>query len=343
MFSAAKGISPYAFLLHRRLQLVRADIQRGLPLADAVYAAGFFYQSHMSRRFKSAYGITPKQFQRAACQNYAAVACQALKKFRSRITMLKLTITTLLLALTVYLALCGLLYTMQRALLYFPTPAVSTPEAEVIWLKNANQTLKIWHIPGSSDKALIYFGGNAEDVALNIPQFKRLFPDHAVYLHNYRGYGGSTGTPTEEGLFADACALYDFVSQNHAHISVMGRSLGTGVAIYLATQRDVSRLVLVTPFDSMTNVASNLYPFFPAALLLRDKYNSLDRITGLNTRILILIAEHDEVIPRKHTDNLVAALSPELTRVKVIASTGHNTISDVPSYEKALSDFFARQ
>lgn len=255
--------------------------------------------------------------------------------------MLKLSITTILLLITAYIAVCGLLYILQRSMLYLPTPPSSTNEAEVLFLENEGQKLKIWHIQGTGVKAIIYFGGNAEDVALNIPQFKRLFQEHHVYLANYRGYGGSSGTPTEAGLFSDACALYDLVAQKHTDIAVMGRSLGTGVAVYLASLRSVSRLALITPYDSMTRVASDLYPFFPVSLLLRDRYDSLARVNSLTIDTLILLAEHDEVIPRKRADTLITALKPEMTRVEIIDSTGHNTIGDTISYEKALSAFFA--
>ena len=256
--------------------------------------------------------------------------------------MLKFSLTAVLLLLAAYLAVCAALFILQRTMLYYPTPAVTTSEAEVIWLKSGDQNLKVWHIRRAGSRALLYFGGNAEDVALNIPLFKRLFPEHSLYLLNYRGYGGSSGSPTETGLFADSLALYALAAQSHTEIDVIGRSLGTGVAVYLAVNRPVRRLALVTPYDSMTNVASALYPFLPVSWLLRDRYDSLGRAASLSAQALVLVAENDEVIPRQRTDALIAALRPENTRVKVIASAGHNSIGNSPSYEQALTDFFAR-
>ncbi len=224
-------------------------------------------------------------------------------------------------------------------MLYYPTPSVNSSEAQVIMLSHQDQSLKVWHIPGSSDRAFIYFGGNAEDVALNIPQFKRLFPQYSIYLHNYRGYGGSTGKASETALFSDAGALYDYVKTKHREISVIGRSLGTGVAVYLASIKEVSRLVLVTPFDSMVNLARNYYFLVPVSLLLKDKFDSLRRAGRLVTPTLVLIAEYDEVIPRKRADSLVSALKQEMTGVEVIKGAGHNTIGSSPQYEKALSVF----
>lgn len=254
--------------------------------------------------------------------------------------MIKVTLWMVFLAAVSYLAMCALLYTRQRSMLYYPTPPVNTSEAQVIWLSHQDQSLKVWHIPGRSDRALIYFGGNAEDVALNIPQFKRLFPQYSIYLHNYRGYGGSTGNASETALFSDAGALYDYVKTKHREIAVIGRSLGTGVAVHLASKKEVSRLVLVTPYDSMVNLGRNYYFLVPVSLLLEDKFDSLSRAGRLAIPTLVLIAEYDEVIPRKRADSLVSALKPEMTRVELIKGAGHNTIGSSPQYEKALSVFF---
>jgi pimeloyl-ACP methyl ester carboxylesterase len=253
--------------------------------------------------------------------------------------MIKFTLTILLVAFAAYSCLTIALYTLQRTMLYYPTLPVQSREAEEIWLTHNGLRLKVWHVLGSKNRALIYFGGNAEDVALNIPGFKRIFPDHSIFLHNYRGFGGSEGKATEEGLFADALALYDYIQKTQTDITVMGRSLGTGVAVYLASTRPVGKLLLVTPFDSMTNVAAGLYPYFPVRLLLRDRYDSVSRTDTLTMPILVLIAENDEVIPRRNSDNLIAVLRPENTRVEVIPKSGHNTISNSIHYEKVLTEF----
>lgn len=254
--------------------------------------------------------------------------------------MLKLTFTAAIFLALAYLIFCAMLFVMQRSMLYYPTPETTNQESEVTWLEHDGNKLKVWNIQGSGDDAIIYFGGNAEDVALNIAQLKRLLPTQSIYLHNYRGYGGSSGSPSESALFNDAIALYDKVAQDHKDIAVIGRSLGTGVAVYLASQRPVQKLTLVTPFDSMARVASGIYPFIPVSLLLHDNYNSLDYAQELKSETLILIAEHDEVIPRERTDSLVKVLPRDSTTVKVILNTDHNTISNSRTYEKALVYFF---
>jgi len=254
--------------------------------------------------------------------------------------MIKVTLWLMFLASMAYLSMCVLLYKKQRSILYYPMSSVTSDEAEVIWLSHDNQSLKVWHIPGSGeDRAIIYFGGNAEDVSLNISQFKRLFPQHSIYLHNYRGYGGSTGKASETALFSDAVALYDHVRPEHNNIIVMGRSLGTGVAVYLAAEKEVSSLVLVTPYDSMVNLARGYYPLVPVSLLLKDRFDSRSRVGGLDIPTLLLIAEYDEVIPRKRADALISAMKPAMTMAEIITGTGHNSIGSSPQYEKALSAF----
>ena len=205
----------------------------------------------------------------------------------------------------VYAAVCAGLYVGQRSLLYQPTPESQSTRANVLRLETAGATLKVWHIARGSDHAILYFGGNAEDVAWNIEPFEALFPGTDVYLVNYRGYGGSTGSPSEAALLQDAEAVYDRVRASHAAVSVIGRSLGSGVAVHVASARDVRRMVLVTPYDSVMNVAKAQFAIFPVALLLEDTFDS----------------------------------SPAYARVQTIQGTNHDSIAGSPTYREALRDF----
>ncbi|WP_136805881.1 alpha/beta hydrolase [Desulfosediminicola flagellatus] len=256
--------------------------------------------------------------------------------------MIKLVIVFLVVVLIGYIALCTLLYSMQRSLLYYPTLPVTTPEAEPFLMHNGEELLRVWHVERPGQDALIYFGGNAEDVAVNIPQFKRLFPNHSLYLLNYRGYGGSSGKPTEAGLHSDAQALYSLVQKEHNNITLMGRSLGTGVAVNLASIKKIERLILVTPYDSIVNVAAGIYKFIPVHALLKDTFDSVSHADKLKNPVLILIAEHDELVPRKRTDNFVAALNPNITNVQVINDTDHNSICTSPEFEQDIVAFMTQ-
>ena len=186
----------------------------------------------------------------------------------------------LLLPVGAWLLLCILLFASQRSFIYYPVPESKPAGAQSIRLRSGDADLKIWVVPRAGPRAILYFGGNGEDVAFNLAGFASAFPGHSLYLVNYRGYGGSSGAPTEAGLEADAVAAFDHLRKTHAEISVIGRSLGSGVATYLASVRPVHRLVLVTPFDSLVNVARGQMKLFPVVLLLRDRFESADAGAG---------------------------------------------------------------
>jgi len=246
----------------------------------------------------------------------------------------------LLLALALYLTGCAWLYTMQRSLLYYPTPEHPFDPARATTLDVGDATLRIATHAHEGSEAVLYFGGNAEDVALTLPQLERLLPDRALFLMHYRGYGGSTGSPREKELHSDALALYESVHRAHPHISVIGRSLGSGIALRLATERPVDRLILITPYDSIANVAQTHYPYVPIGLLLKDRYESWKLAPQIKVPTTVLVAAHDDVIPRKHSNALMKAFMPGIATQHVIPETDHNTISGSAMYETLLRDAF---
>ena len=252
---------------------------------------------------------------------------------------MKLGIVAVSIPVVLYVGLCLLLYTKQRTLLYYPTPESHTDDAELFRLESAGETLNIWQANPGQPRAILYFGGNGENVVSTIPSLGKLFPHHTVYFVHYRGYGGSTGSPSEKGLFQDALNIYDHVQANHREISAIGRSLGSGVAIHLAAQRKLEKLVMVTPYDSIEVLAKESLPFFPISLLLKDKYRSIDLVPEIETPTLVLIAEHDDVIPRASTDRLVAAFDPARVVTHVFEEATHNTIGGDPEYLSRLQLF----
>jgi pimeloyl-ACP methyl ester carboxylesterase len=247
-----------------------------------------------------------------------------------------------LIVLAIYIALCAGMYWAQDRLLYFPTPEIDRPGAQALRIKRGDVTVKVWALQPSAQRALLYFGGNGEDVGANIQGFERAFPDHAIYLVNYRGYGGSTGHPAEAALIADGEAIYDQLAAQHDHIIVMGRSLGTGVATALAAARPVAGLVLVTPYDSIANVGAGLYPWLPVRWLIKDTYDSAARIGKVKAPVLVLIAGKDDSILRPRSDALIAAAPAGLTHVVVIPAAGHNDIETFLPYWPALKAFIGR-
>ena len=236
----------------------------------------------------------------------------------------------------VYLSLCGVLVMLQRSFIYFPQPRSNTNAVMMQLPSSAGPVLVSTH-PAEGSDAVIYFGGNAEDVSMNLPEFSQAFPNHAIYLLHYPGYGGSAGSPTEKGIIAAAFALFDAVHAKHSDVVVIGRSLGTGVAVQVAASRPVSRLVLVTPFDSLGDVAAAHFPFIPVRWLLSDKYDSWKYAPQVTAPTRIIVAGKDEIVPRATTERLRTRFKPGLVSWIFVPNVGHNTISDDPEYLSLLS------
>lgn len=247
------------------------------------------------------------------------------------------------LALTVlgYGALCALVYLKQRSLIFYPQYTTVAPRGDDLQLARDGVVLRGRVLNPGQSRALLYFGGNAERVQDSAGELARTFPDHTVYLLAYRGYGASGGTPSQEALFGDAMALYDQVHQRQpdAPINVIGRSLGSGVASWIAGQRPVSHLVLVTPFDSLVHVGQLHYPWLPARWLMRERFDSAANLATHHGETLILRAGRDTVVPPAATDALVASLPPNHLKVVAFAQDDHISISSAPDYWPAMAMF----
>ena len=250
----------------------------------------------------------------------------------------RVVLTMLILVAILFAGLCGVLFVFQRSLIYFPQPRSYQHGTNLITLQVGTGTVLVSTRLNAGSDALIYFGGNAEDVSRNMPGFSVAFPNYAIYLLHYPSYGGSPGSPSEQAIFADALALFDDVRAEHKNIVVVGRSLGSGVAVRLASLRPVERLVLVTPYDSLGDVAAHNYPFLPVRWLLRDKFGSWKYAPQVTAPTRIVVAEHDEVIPRTSTDRLRTRFQNGIVSYVVIAGVGHNTISDSADYFSLLKN-----
>ena len=252
---------------------------------------------------------------------------------------MKLALTISSVLLICYICASLLLYVYQRTFLYFPSQNFDH-SFERFSLSNEGETLNIIVLNKGNTKALIYFGGNAEAVVGIADEFATHFPNTTIFLINYRSYGGSSGMPTETGNFSDALAIYDHIKKDHSQISVAGRSLGSGVATYLAANRPIENAALITPYDSILNIAKANYSLFPVSLLLKDRYDSVSRAKAVTAKVLVLAAEHDVVIPMFNTQKLVDAFKEDQVELKVIKNTGHNDVSSNAEYFKALREFF---
>jgi len=233
-----------------------------------------------------------------------------------------------------YVVICLVLTLFQRSLIYHPT-RLRDISVDSMVLQRPDADLRIVTWSTDSPRGLLYFGGNAEEVAWSLPDYVEAFPDTAIYMMTYRGYGGSQGRPSEAALHGDAQALYDLVRQKHAEVIVVGRSLGSGLAVPLAAKNDVSRLILITPFESLTAVAAGQFPIFPVHWLLWDRYESFRHAPHVTAPTLILAAEHDAVVPPHHARRLWSYFPPGVAEWREIGGAGHNAIPHLPNYLSA--------
>jgi pimeloyl-ACP methyl ester carboxylesterase len=245
--------------------------------------------------------------------------------------------SVLTIVVAVYIGLCGVMFFMQRSLIYMPTPATQAHNAAMI-LKVPGAQLRISSRPHDGPKAVLYFGGNAEDVVYAVADLSAAFPDRAIYGLHYRGYSGSSGKPSEGALRSDAKAVFEMVHDRHADVLVIGRSLGTSLAIQLAAEEPVSRLVLITPFESILKIASRVVPFLPVRWLLADPHESwryADKVTCPTT---IIAASEDEVVPTIDTQQLFKTFKPGVATMVMINGANHNSVSSTGEFWDALSD-----
>jgi fermentation-respiration switch protein FrsA (DUF1100 family) len=256
----------------------------------------------------------------------------------------------LLVVLVGYGGLLALMYVFQRALMYFPDashtlPAqAGLPQAEEVTLHSDDgETLFAWHIAPRGEKpVVIYFQGNAGTSNLRAERFKWLTADGTGLLAlSYRGYGGSTGAPSEDGFIRDARAAYDFASARYAakRIVLFGESLGTAVAIALADEREVGGLILDAPFTSVTDISAAAYPFAPVRWLIKDPFHSDQRIAHVSAPLLVLHGERDGIVPISFGERLFA-LAREPKRMVRFPQGGHVNLDDYGA-AKVVKEFLA--
>jgi uncharacterized protein len=250
----------------------------------------------------------------------------------------------------------SLISMFQEKLIFFPqalsseeadTIAKLYPHAESIAIRTPdNVNIRGWFVKNSKLPAaplIIYFGGNAEELSYLVHEAEK-FDGWSLALINYRGYGLSEGKPGEKNLCNDAIAVYDYFVKradvDSGKIVAMGRSLGTGVAVSLASVRKVRALILVSPFDSLLSVAKELYPFLPVSLLLTQRFDSIAKAPHIKVPLLTIIASDDTIIHRRHSERLIEKWGGPHSLV-TIEGVDHNAISDSDLYWEAIQNFLA--
>ena len=218
-----------------------------------------------------------------------------------------------------YGGLLAAMYVWQRGLMYFPETAHTPPAAagfpaEELRLDTADgEKIIAWYRPPADDKpVIIYFHGNGGSLRQRAERFRKLTADGTGVLGvSYRGYGGSTGWPTEEGIMKDAEAAYAFLAARYpaGRIVAFGESLGTAVAVALAAERPVAKLILDAPYTAAVDVAAAIYPFIPVRLLMKDQFRARERIGRIGVPVLVLHGELDRIIPIAFGEALYAMIT----------------------------------
>lgn len=233
---------------------------------------------------------------------------------------------TFIVAAVGYVGLMAAMFFAQRALMYFPDTQRTPPAAagfaqaeELVLDTHDGEKIIAWHLPPQAGKPVVlYFHGNGGAMALRVDRFQRIAAAGAGLLAiDYRGYGGSTGAPTEHGLIEDARAAYAFAAARYpGRIALWGESLGTGVAIALAAEQPVTHIVLDAPYTSALEVAATVYWYFPVRFLMKDTFRSDLRVARVKAPVLILHGEADDIIPIRYGEQLLALIAGEKRLVR---------------------------
>ena len=244
-----------------------------------------------------------------------------------------------------YAAFAALMYVVQRSLMYFPETArtapaaAGLPQAQEVVLDTADgEKVIAWHVPPRGDApTVLYFHGNGGSLRLRVDRFQRIAAAGVGLIAlSYRGYGGSTGKPTEDGLINDARAAYAFASERYpGRIVLWGESLGTGVAIALAAEKPVERVILESPYTSTVDIAAANYWFLPVRLLMKDQFRSDLRIVQVKAPVLILHGEADGIIPISYGERLLAMVPGKKQMVRFPRGS-HNDLDDFGAMDAAL-------
>jgi fermentation-respiration switch protein FrsA (DUF1100 family) len=248
-------------------------------------------------------------------------------------------------AVTSYVAVVALLYFGQRTIQYFPEAFRTTPaaagltHAEEITLDTADgERVIVWHIPPRGDQPVVlYLHGNGASLRWRVDRFRALTAEGTgLVALSYRGYGGSSGSPTEEGLIRDADAAYAFATARYAptRIVLWGESLGSGVAVALAAEKPVGHVVLQSPFTSTADVAAGRYWFVPVRLLMKDQFRSDLRIGKVTAPVLVLHGDRDTVVPFALGERFYAMITAPKKFVR-FPGGGHNDLGAHGAVEAA--------
>jgi len=252
-------------------------------------------------------------------------------------------------ALGLYVSLLGVLYVLQRRLLYFPDNGrpdpslVGVPGVAVEHVATKDGlSLLAWYAPPNdpSGFVVLYLHGNGGNIAYRAERLRRFArAGWGTLLLEYRGYGGNPGTPTEEGLVQDAQAGLAALHRRGVaseQVLIWGESLGCGVAVRLASEHRVAALLLEAPYTSITALARRQFRFVPVGLLLKDRFDAISRIPAVRAPIFVMAGGRDTLIPPDVSRELFAA-ARKPKEFWLAPEAGHNDLGAAGAIEAAVA------
>lgn len=251
------------------------------------------------------------------------------------------------LTLLIYIALLLLLFYYQKTFIFFP------PENNLLrfnsWKDNeitipGEYSLQAWHINNNimNNIAIVYYGGNAEEVSSGLELAKKYNATN-VFCVNLNGYGKSEGTPSKNNFYKSGLSAFQYICRNfnitESNITLMGRSLGSATASYIASKTNPKSLILITPFQSiMKMVPKMIKVLFPMQFILRHKFDNEKNLRTVNCPVLVIAASNDEIIPIEQTKEVFSSIKSDAL-YKIIENTDHQNILYNQACLNVINDF----
>ena len=254
-----------------------------------------------------------------------------------------------------YAGLAGFVYLKQGRLVYFPSSAIeNTPKdiglifEDVTFTASDGTTISGWYIPASDRRGVVLFcHGNGGNVSHRLDSI-RIFHDLklAVFIFDYRGYGMSTGSPTEEGTYRDGEGAWDYLVRTKdvppEEVILFGESLGSAVAAETALRRKVGALILASGFTSVPELGRIFYPFLPVTLMSRYHYATIKKVGVIRVPKLIIHSPHDEIVPFGHGVALFKEAAEPKEFLEITGSHNEGFVTSGSVYVEGLDRFIAK-
>lgn len=255
------------------------------------------------------------------------------------------------LVVLLYCVVLAVLYALQSRLIFFPGKLSAdfqftcSGNCEEIFFKTSDgEVINALFFPNGGKRVILYFHGNAGD--LSGWQFVAedfLSTAYDFMIIDYRGYGKSSGELSETGFYLDADAAYDYLTKRGfapENIVIYGRSIGSGVAVDLASRKTCQGLVLESAYSSMGKLAGEKFPYFFPSLYLKYRFDNISKINGVKCPVIFLHGSLDNLIPPSHSSRLFEKFTGKKKLIKVPRG-GHNDLRAFHEYTEFLTDFTA--